>query len=130
MKEFISCIACKHSFKADRREEYVTCPICNHKNYNGGFRQLHYGDIVRHFKGKEYIILNPSVICCTNNDENRVMVLYRERLCWGMYNCCNGMNIFVRDKSEFLSMVDFEKYPDVTQKYRFELIGSDLYDFD
>ena len=41
------------------------------------------------------------------------MVLYRR-----LYEDCG---LWVRTKEMFLSEVDHEKYPDVKQKYRFEL---------
>lgn len=37
----------------------------------------------------------------------------------------NEDEIWIRDKEEFLSLVDRNKYPEVTQKYRFELEEED-----
>lgn len=36
-------------------------------------------------------------------------------------NIENENDIWIRDKNEFLSKVDKEKYPDVTQEFRFQL---------
>ena len=35
----------------------------------------------------------------------------------------NPDNVWIRDKEEFLSLVDKNKYPDVVQKERFEKIS-------
>ena len=70
-------------------------------------REIVIGGKYRHFKGHEY-----RVICVAKDSENlEDMVVYHNEvddLYW------------VRPKSEFLSKVDKEKYPDVKQEYRFE----------
>ena len=61
----------------------------------------------RHFKGHVYEIVCIGKDAETTND----VVVYK--------NVHNG-DIWVRDKAEFLSEVDKEKYPQVSQRYRFE----------
>lgn len=69
------------------------------------------GDRVRHFKGKEYKIL-----CFARDSETQAeLVVYRALYGEG--------GVWVRPKEMFFSPVDREKYPDVTQRYRFERIG-------
>lgn len=65
------------------------------------------GGIWRHFKGKVYNI----VAVATDTETMEEMVVYRDEC-----------SVWCRRKDEFLSLVDREKYPDVTQKYRFEEI--------
>lgn len=64
--------------------------------------------IFRHFKGNEYKII------CIGKDSNNLndVVIYQ-----GEYE---NHPIWVREIDEFFSSVDHEKYPEVTQKYRFE----------
>ena len=71
-------------------------------------------DRVRHFKGNEYIIVGLAAEATNNGDELKVKVVYKRADGTG--------GLWVRDIEEFNSEVDHEKYPDVTQKYRFELI--------
>ena len=59
--------------------------------------------IYKHFKGDYYLVVDT----CINSETQEEMVLYR----------C----LYVRPLEMFLSLVDKEKYPDVKQKYRFEL---------
>lgn len=66
--------------------------------------------IYRHFKGKMYYVEDIAIDSETLNE----VVVYR-----ALYD---GYQLFVRDKTMFLSLVDRVKYPDVTQKYRFELV--------
>ena len=72
--------------------------------------------IYRHFKGKEYIVEDVAL----DSETLEEMVVYRQL--YGDYK------LFVRKKEMFLSLVDKEKYPNVTQKYRFELIGGNKND--
>lgn len=52
-------------------------------------------------------------IVAINSETDKKMVVYR-----ALY----GENtLYVRDYDMFLSEVDHEKYPDIKQKYRFEL---------
>ncbi len=71
-------------------------------------RELKIHGIYRHFKGKMYIVED---IAFDSETEGKMVVyraLYGERKLW------------VRPLEMFLSEVDHKKYPDVTQKYRFE----------
>lgn len=78
-------------------------------------RELKIGQKYRHFKGNDYIVLDLVNDADTNRDsEIKKLVIYQaqygEKLKWA------------RELNEFLSEVDHEKYPGVTQKYRFEEI--------
>lgn len=64
----------------------------------------------RHFKGKEYLVLD--VALHTETEEE--LVIYR-----ALYGKCK---LYARPKEIFLSKVDKEKYPKVEQEYRLELI--------
>lgn len=76
------------------------------------------GGIYRHFKGKLYKVLNIGYDSETNNDEfPKKLVIYE-----ALYD---DHKIWVRPYDMFVSKVDKNKYPDVTQEYRFELIKND-----
>lgn len=77
-----------------------------------GGRELKAGQTYRHFKGRTYEILLTNVISADN--PNDLMVIYEN---------VNTKVRWVRKQSEFMSEVDREKYPDVKQKYRFELLA-------
>lgn len=68
------------------------------------------GEHYRHFKGNEYIIMN----IAKDTETGVEQVVYQD--------ATNAYNVFVRPLDMFLSEVDREKYPDVTQKYRFEKV--------
>ena len=72
-------------------------------------RNLELNRVYKHFKGDLYLVLDVAI----NSETDKKMVVYRD-----LY----GENtLYVRDYDMFLSEVDHEKYPDIKQKYRFEL---------
>ena len=73
-------------------------------------RDLILGGRYRHFKGMEYVVLNTVI----HSETGETMVLY----------CANygDRKYYVRPYDMFMSKVDKEKYPEVEQEYRFELI--------
>lgn len=71
-------------------------------------------DIVKHFKGNKYIIVGIATEATNNDEQNKQKVVYKRLDGTG--------GLWVRDLEEFNSEVDHEKYPDVEQKYRFELV--------
>lgn len=72
-------------------------------------QELIIGGIYKHFKGHIYKVL------CVGKDADNLSekVIYQ--------NIEDEKNIWIRDKEEFLSLVDKEKYPEIKQNYRFEL---------
>ena len=77
-------------------------------------REIKIGQKYRHFKGKEYIVLD-IVYDCESKDNNleKIVIyqaLYGDKLKWA------------RKYNDFISEVDHKKYPDIKQKYRFEEI--------
>lgn len=65
--------------------------------------------IYKHFKGDYYIVED----IATNSEDNELYVVYR-----ALY----GENkLYIRPLDMFTSKVDKEKYPNVSQVYRFEL---------
>lgn len=72
-------------------------------------RSLELNRVYKHFKGDLYLVLDVAI----NSETEKKMVVYR-----ALY----GENIlYVRDYDMFISEIDHVKYPDVKQKYRFEL---------
>lgn len=71
--------------------------------------ELKINRIYRHFKGDYYLVVDIGKQSETNED----VVIYRK-----LYE--DG-SLQVRPKSMFLSEVDHVKYPEIKQKYRFEL---------
>lgn len=74
-------------------------------------RTIIVGKTYRHFKGNEY-----KVICIALDSETKEEVVVYEAL-YGKHL------IWTRPYDMFNSLVDKEKYPEVLQKYRFELVN-------
>ena len=72
-------------------------------------QELKIKGIYKHFKGDYYLV--EDIVRYSETKEE--MVLYRQ-----LYG---DNSLWVRPKEMFLSEVDHEKYPNVTQKHRFEL---------
>ena len=72
-------------------------------------RDVKINRIYKHFKGNYYLVVDVAI----DTETNREVVIYRS-----LYG---DMKLWVRDKEMFLSEVDRYRYPDVLQKYRFEL---------
>lgn len=67
--------------------------------------------IYQHFKGEKYKVL----VIAQHTETKEKYVVYQAL--YGDYG------YYVRPYEMFASLVDKTKYPDVKQKYRFELIG-------
>ena len=67
------------------------------------------GDIYRQFKGNLYEV----VLIARDSETLEEKVVYKE---------VNGDAAYVRSLPMFVSPVDKEKYPDVTQEFRFQLV--------
>lgn len=73
-------------------------------------REIKEGKLYRYFKGNNY-----KVIAIATHSETREKYVVYEAL-------YGDGGVFVRPYDMFASEVDFDKYPDVKQKYRFEEI--------
>ena len=72
-------------------------------------REIKINRIYKHFKGDNYLVEDVA----THSETKEKYVVYRR-----LYE---DFSLWIRPLDMFLSEVDNDKYPDVTQKYRFEL---------
>lgn len=73
-------------------------------------REILVGHYYKHFKGDLYLVTG----IATHSETGEKMVVYQAQYGEG--------RLFVRPYDMFADYVDCQKYPEITQKYRFELI--------
>lgn len=93
-------------------------------------RKFNKGDIVQHFKREkmtdEQLKNNPNlylyeIIGTSRHTENKEeLMIYKP-----LYHteCVEGVDFAVRPLEMFMSEVDHDKYPEIKQKYRFEIFN-------
>ncbi len=72
-------------------------------------RKVKIHGVYKHFKGDYYLVEDVA----THSETREIYIVYRRLYGEG--------DLYIRPYDMFLSEVDHEKYPNVEQKYRFEL---------
>ena len=72
-------------------------------------KEIQINRVYKHFKGDYYLVVDVA----NDSETKEKYVVYRR-----LYDDCS---LWIRPLGMFLSEVDHDKYPDVKQKYRFEL---------
>lgn len=78
-------------------------------------RRVQKNTIYQHFKGNYYYVMDIAYSATNKDGKNKKMVVYK--------SLSDGLT-YVRDLKEFSSEVDHKKYPDVTQRYRFQRVNA------
>ncbi|MEG0977339.1 MAG: DUF1653 domain-containing protein [Bacilli bacterium] len=73
-------------------------------------RKIEINSLYKHFKGHTYRV----IALAKDSEDLSLKVVYQ--------NIENETDVWVRDYEMFNSLVDKTKYPEITQKYRFEEI--------
>lgn len=73
---------------------------------------IHPGQVYRHFKGDVYVVVGLGI----HTETLERLVIYKNL-------GASSDILFARPASMFVSLVDTDKYPNATQKYRFELVS-------
>lgn len=71
------------------------------------------GEVYHHFKGNDYVVRG---IASSSDDPNQQYVVYED---------LETQKLWVRRYEEFVEELPISKYPDVEQKFRFELVEED-----
>lgn len=84
-------------------------------------REIKEGQIYRHFKGFKATII--AIATHTETKEKLVVYYCDSSEVKDEYPSSHNDGVYARPLDMFLSEMDHKKYPDVKQKYRFELEG-------
>ena len=79
-------------------------------------REIKIGSIYRHFKGHIYKVIT------IGYDSENYNELDKDKSRLVVYENIDTKEVWIRPYDMFNSKVDKEKYPDVKQEYRFELV--------
>ena len=82
-------------------------------------REVKPGQVYIHFKGTTKATI---IAVATHTETEEKLVIYKCESIDGVNNTNHVDGVYARPMDMFLSEVDHDKYPEVTQKYRFELI--------